>query len=107
MKKIMIILGLLLTTNAAMADYTAQPKIVRIYAYQDYAIVYVKNKVSTVCKGKNHLKIVDIRNKGKAMYAAALSAKQGGNPVNLGYVKNKCSTWGSNTLPAVYSVIVK
>ena len=105
MKKMMLILGLIFTTQIAMAKYTTQDKIAWIYVYQNDALIRLPNKIENSCQNKDYLLIQDINGKGKAQFATLLSAYQGENKIKIGYSPAKCDDiWGQNAIAVIYNV---
>lgn len=106
MKKILIALFVLATTQIAMAAATSINKIKDIYIYSNYVVMKMENKHTnggcTKTTADEYLYLATNTDGGKKMYAAALSAYMGGKKVRMGY--SGCSAWGPSTVPAVYGI---
>jgi len=106
MKKILIALSVLATTQIAMAAATPITKIKDIYVYADYIVMKMDNKHSSAGCTRNgadeFLYLATNTDGGKKMYSAALSAYVAGKKVRLGF--SGCSTWGSGTIPKAYGI---
>ena len=107
MKKILIALSVLATTQIAMAGSTTITKIKNVYVYEHYAVIKMANKHANpnACKHPNaneFLLMPTYTSGGSKMYSALLSAYVSGQKVKLGY--SRCSVWGSTTIPRVYGI---
>ena len=109
MKKLLVGLTILATTYFANAAVTGITKIKYMYVYDNFIVITMQNTHSnpdgcTHSQATKSLYLATNSDAGKRMYAAALTAKASGERVRIGY-KN-CASWGSKTLPKVYSLIV-
>ena len=107
MKKILIALSVLATTQIAMAAATPITKIKNVYVYENYAILKMENKHAnsyscTHASSDEFLYVPTDTAGGNRMYSALLSAYVAGKKVKLGY--SLCGTWGSTTVPKVYGI---
>ena len=109
-KGLLVLIGLLLTTQVGMAKYSAKAKILDIYAYgADSAVIKLNINVSdTGCSKKNAMHIPNYTTTNKGLYSSILSAFMAGKPVHVGYTPGNCSDlWGTNSLNKIYSVLLK
>ena len=108
MKKILIALSVLASTQIAMAAATPITKIKDIYVYSDYIVMKVENKHTnpgcTKATADEYLYLATNTDGGKKMYSAALSAYVSGQKVRFGF--SGCSAWGSTTIPKAYNVSI-
>ena len=109
MKKILIALSVLATTQIAMAAATSITKIKNIYVYQNYIVLKMENKHGNEyscshAKSNEFLYLDTTTSGGNRMYSAILSASIAGRKVKLGY--SLCGTWGSKTVPKAYGVTI-
>ena len=85
MKKTILAIGLLLTTNTLFAGYTTVGKMVNITAYKSTAIILLDKKISTSCKYKDRIIVEDYTNTYKAVYSTILAAKVSDSLIRIGY----------------------
>jgi hypothetical protein len=108
MKKLLIALSVLATTQMAMATATPVTKIKDIYVYSDYIVMKMEKKHTkencTKSTADEYLYLATDTDGGKKMYSAALSAYVAGKKVRLGY--SGCSSWGSTTIPKAYGISI-
>ena len=106
MKKLLIALSVLATTQIAMAAATPITKIKDIYVYADYIVMKMENKHTnpgcTKSTADEFLYLATNSEGGKKMYSAALSAYVSGKKVRFGF--STCSTWGASTIPTAYGI---
>ena len=107
MKKILIALSVLGSTQMALAAATPITTIKHIYVYSDYIVMQVVNKHTnpggcTKVAADEYLYLATNTEGGKKMYSAALSAYVAGQKVRFGF--NGCTAWGSGTIPKAYNV---
>jgi hypothetical protein len=107
MKKLLIALLVLGTTQFALAAATPITKIKDIYVYADYIVLKMENKhtnpdACTKATSDEFLYLATNSEGGKKMYSAALSAYVAGKKVRLGY--SSCASWGSTTVPKAYGI---
>jgi len=103
MKKVLLALLFLATTNYATAGAVSSPitKINRIFTYGTSAVLSIENAVtsSSGCSQNKFVSINISTNAGKALYSSALTAFTTGTKVRFG--SNGCVSWGG-TIPKVY-----
>lgn len=102
MKKILLALLFLATTNYATAAAVTSPitKISKVYTYGTYTVLAIQNSVAGSGCSKGNFVAFDITtNAGKALYSSALTAFTTGMQVRFG--SNGCVSWGG-TIPKVY-----
>jgi len=106
MKKIIIGLMILASTQFVFAEATKVTKIKDIYVYADYIVMKMEAKHASLGCTRNaadeYLYLATNTDGGKKMYSAALSAYVAGKKVRLGI--SKCSTWGAGTIPKAYGI---
>jgi len=106
MKKIIIGLMILASTQFAFAAATKVTKIKDIYVYADYIVMKMEAKHSSAGCTRNaaneYLYLATNTDGGKKMYSAALSAYVAGKKVRFGF--SGCSTWGAGTIPKAYGI---
>ena len=106
MKKILIALSVLATTQIAMAAATPVTKIKDLYVYDNYIVMKMEKKHSkggcSKATANEYLYLATNTDGGKKMYSAALSAYISGKKVRLGF--SGCSAWGSTTIPKAYGL---
>ncbi len=105
-KGLLILIGLLLGTQVGMAKYSANAKIIDIYAYATGAVIKLNINVDDIgCGKKNFMIIPNYTTTGKGIYSSTLSAFITGKHVNIGYAPGNCSDyWGANSLNKIYSI---
>ena len=109
-KSLLVIAGLLLTTQVGMAKYSHPAKILSMYSYGgDNAVIQLNiNIADTGCTKKNALVIPHYTTTNKGMYSSVLSALVANKTVNIGYKPGNCSNlWGTRSLNRMYSVIMR
>ena len=106
MKKILIALSVLATTQIAMATATNITKIKDLYVYTNYIVLKMEAKHSkggcSKSTANEYLYLATNTDGGKKMYSAALSAYISGKKVRFGF--SGCSAWGSTTIPKAYGI---
>jgi len=109
-RALLVIAGLVLTTQVGMAKYSAPAKILNIYAYSaDTAVIKLNiNVADTGCTKKNAMIIPNYTTTSKGLYSTVLSALVAKKTINIGYTPGNCSNlWGANSLNKIYSVVIK
>jgi len=109
MKKTIIVLSILLTTQLALAKAEATPttKITYIYTYGTLAVIQIANATANT-NGCNHpraktaMRINFNTTRGKEMYSAALLAFMSNIKVRIAH--NGCKPWGTSTIPLAYRI---
>jgi len=100
MKKTILAIGLLLTTNTLFAAYktayTPVSKIVNVTAYRTAAIILLDKNINTPCKQKNRIILAGYDSAYKATYSTILAAKVSDRPIRIGYT-SKCTSTGLST----------
>ena len=108
MKKILIALSVLATTQIAMAAATPITKIKDIYVYETSVVIKMANKHTNPdgcshAKATEYLLVKTDTAGGNKLYSAILSAYVAGKKVRLGY-KN-CANWSATeTVPKAYGI---
>ncbi|CAA6812796.1 MAG: Unknown protein [uncultured Sulfurovum sp.] len=108
MKKILIALSVLATTQIAMATATPITTIKDIYVYETSVVIKLANQhtnpdICTHPKAKEYLLLSTDTAGGNRLYSAILSAYVSGKKVRFGY-KN-CANWSATeTVPKAYGV---
>jgi len=109
MKKLLIALFVLATSQLSIAGVTSITKIKDVYVYSDYVVIKMANTHSnddscTHSSATSYLYLATDTDGGKKHYAAVLTAQTTGSNVRLGY--SQCATWGSTTLPVAYNFTI-
>ena len=102
MKKVLLALLFLATTNYATAGAVTSPitKISKIYTYGTYSVLAIQNAVvGSGCTKGNFVAFNTTTTAGKALYSSSLTAFTTGTKVRFG--SNGCVSWGG-TIPKVY-----
>lgn len=107
MKKILISLAMLASTQSSMAAFTPVTTIESLYVYDTYAIIKTNSVISNTynCTKNNADQFLYVPvegDGGKAKYSAVLSAYVAGSSIRLGYAG--CASWGDGTVSKVYGV---
>ena len=107
MKKLLIALSVLASTQFASATGTSITKIKDMYTYDNFIVVKMANRHSnsdscTYAKANEYLYLATNTEGGKKMYSAVLSAFVAGKKIRFGY--HGCASWGSTTIPKAYGV---
>jgi len=108
-RALLIIAGLLLTTQFGMAKYSVKAKVLSLYAYgADNAVIRLTTSIADIgCSSKTSMVIPNYTTVNKGIYSAALSALVAGKDVHVGYTPGNCSNlWGANSLNKIYSIII-